>query len=658
MCGILAVFAKAVESVGVNNIIEASSLIRHRGPDDEGYLVCDPDGRVELFGGVDSPDYGNLPLDYLPKSNTPAKDKGHDVLMAHRRLSIIDLSLAGHQPMSYGEGRYWIIYNGEIYNYIEVREELLALGCQFRSKSDTEVILAAYSTWGEDCVRKFNGMWAFVIVDIKEKKAFISRDRFGVKPLYYWRSERGFIALSSEIKAFTRLPGWNPLLNCQRAYDFLVWDLMDHSDETLFKGVLQVPPGHNMTLLIDDLGLKKEAYFDISDDEGVTQLEGSAERFRSLFTDSVRLRMRSDVQVGSCLSGGLDSSSIVATADALVKEKDPSEGIVVFTSCSDRPEFDECKYADELINSRHLSSFKVTPNAAGLLADLENIVWHQDEPFRTTSIFAQWCVFRKAAQSGIKVMLDGQGADEYLAGYEGFIYPRLIRLVRERDLGKLLEELKGLKANQGISMGDILAKTMRGMLNVQNRASSLIDPARFDIDTKYPVGEGMVRTSDLRRFSYGQLKYTSLPRLLHWEDRNSMAWSVESRVPFLDYRLVQFVVGLPDDAKIRNGIQKVILRDAMRGVLPVKIVDRTDKMGFITPEKYWLTEEVDVMSQIVDQATASVKEFLVKGAPERIQGMMRGTIEYEPWVWRFIIFGLWMKRFAVEIDEPPSAWSI
>ena len=329
MCGITGLLSSNA-SISQENLRSMNRSIRHRGPDDEGYVLFSADS-FHCLAGQDTPSSSySSSAPWIPHAQIGAVSVAANLGFGHRRLSIVDLSPLGHQPMCDPTGRYWITYNGEIYNHLELREELEALNHHFFSHTDTEVILAAYAQWGEACLSRFNGMWAFAIYDRKLDLLFMARDRFGVKPLYYWVTPERELAFASEIKQFTGLTGWRAQVNGQRAYDFLVWGVIDHTDETLFSGVYQLRPGHCVRMkagqwqdhLTPDGRLQASRWYELEMGHFSGNFEEAASEFRRLLTDSISLRLRADVPVGSCLSGGLDSSSIVCVMNDLLRQKD------------------------------------------------------------------------------------------------------------------------------------------------------------------------------------------------------------------------------------------------------------------------------------------------------------------------------------------------
>ncbi len=642
-----------------------NASIRHRGPDDEGYALFG-EGEPVLFGGMDTPEnvlasgHAYSPIVRDPRAGT---DDGVRVAFGHRRLSILDLSPAGHQPMCTPDRRYWIVYNGEVYNYPELRDELSALGHTFRTGTDTEVVLHAFAEWGRDCLSRFNGMFAFAVLDRESQKIFAARDRFGVKPLYYWRSPAGFIALASEIKQFTVLPGWEPRLNRQRAFDFLAYSLVDHTRETLFDGVYQLRGGEAVEVDLDGSGIVGPfTYYTLEPETTKASFSRACERFRRLLFDAVRLRLRADVPVGSCLSGGLDSSSIVCAVDSLLGTGREERMQQTFSACSLNPRYDEKRFVEEVVAGRAIEAHYDYPSIDCFLEELDRLVWHQDEPFVSTSMYAQWNVFRLAAQSGIRVMLDGQGADEQLCGYHTFFPVRYADLVRSGAWLRCLGEIRQARDLFGLPAREMLLETAFYLFPdwlrrfVQKTIfSPMVRPPW--IDTTRLGNPGTIESSvpavhtvaDAARV---QLLHTSLPALLHWEDRNSMAHSVEARVPFLDYRVVEFVTGLPTEYRLLDCETKRVLREGMRGVLPETIRTRRDKMGFTTAEEEWVTgSDSGRLRDLVARAVDRSQGILSPAALEQFDGIVQGNSPYSPDIWRWISFSRWMEVFGVAPRE-------
>lgn len=668
MCGLAAL-------VGAHPIPAASfsamlGTIRHRGPDDEGWAAFEGANlAASCGGGADTPAAcyaASLP--YAPVSGATVP-LGACAVLGHRRLSILDVSPGGHQPMSYRDGRYWIAFNGEIYNHAELRRELEASGHRFASRSDTEVLLAAYAEWGQACLERLEGMFAFVLVDRAEATLFAARDRFGIKPLYYWVAPDRIVAFASEIKQFSALPGWRAVLNGQRAYDFLAWGILDHTDETMFRGVHQLRPG--TAALIDlkqplDVApagrLALYEWYRLAGRPFAGGLEEAAARFRERFEASVRAHLRADVPVGSCLSGGLDSSSIVCAMNDLLRREGVQERQHAFSSCSAIPRFDEREYVEEVVAHTGIEAHYVYPDLGRLFDQLDSITWHQDEPFGSTSIFAQWSVFALAADNGVKVMLDGQGADEQLAGYQGYhgaLYASLFRQLRWIELWREIRAARQVHGHGPLWAAKYLADALlpaalryplRAMVGKETAAPGWLDLQRLGAAPCDPMRGEAGASRSIGELSYRQLTRSNLQMLLHWEDRDSMAHSIEARVPFLDHKLVEFVLGLPDACKIHRGVTKRVLREGLRGVLPETIRTRMSKLGFVTPEEYWMREEApEKFRQAVRDAVAASQGVLRPEALRLADDVIAGRRPFDFTVWRMISFAAWLRRFQVAL---------
>ena len=625
MCGVFG-WLTAGERPDRRVVEQALGLIAHRGPDGAG--VWDENG----------------------------------LALGHRRLSIVDLSDAGLQPMHY-RGRWVISYNGEVFNFVELRRELEALGHQFVSHSDTEVLLGAFDQWGIEAVHRFNGMFAILLFDRAERRLYAIRDRFGVKPLYYWTAPGGDVVFASEIKQFTAMPGWRAKVNPQRAYDFLAWALMDHTQETIFDGVMQVPPGHLVELPVGQGGWQNvlpRRWYSLSPRPFQGSLPEAAQAFRDLFVDAVRLRLRADVPVGSCLSGGLDSSSVVCAIDLLLDHDGADQR--TYSACSHVEQVDERRHIDQVVAHTGVRGRYTYPDIESLFELLPTMLWHQDEPFCSTSIFAQWNVFELAAQDGVKVMLDGQGADEQLAGYHSFFGPHLLGLLRSGRLGSFVSEMAAMRSMHQYPFRwfaerlaqHALPKSMRQVirrgLGYQHSSPNWIDMSRLKASPVDPLQAIGARASSTRDFSEALLSGGNLQMLLHWEDRDSMAHSVEARVPFLDYRLVEFVLGLPDDFKIREGTTKFVMREAMRGLLPESIRVRQDKIGFATPEEVWMRQSApQAFRKALDEAIDCAGGVLTRHARHELESVLNGSRPFSFLPWRMICFGNWVRRFDVTV---------
>ncbi|MRD72309.1 asparagine synthase (glutamine-hydrolyzing) [Rhodocyclus tenuis] len=661
MCGITAILSQ--EGVSASCLSQMNALIRHRGVDGEGYVVSRA-GSVWSFSGGDTPSGVDLP----PLPSQGGWD-GPVVALAHRRLAILDVSAAGHQPMSYANQRFWISYNGEIFNFVELRDELEALGYVFSSGSDTEVVLASYQQWGEDCLTRFNGMWAFAVWDREQGTFFAARDRFGVKPLYYWCGTGRSIYFFSEIKQLTVAPGWQARVNPQRAYDYLAWGLSDHTEETLFAGVYQIPPGCFISLdlqrlsAVHDGKLNHIRWYELVPRPFFGGFPDAAAEFFHLLKDSISLRLRADVSIGSCLSGGLDSSGIVCIANSLLRQRDVAELQKTFSACAIDPRFDERKWIDAVVDATGVDAHYCYPAVDSLFSELPAIAWHQDEPFGSTSIFAQWSVFQLAAQNDVKVMLDGQGADEQLAGYYSYFGPRFAGLFKQWQFDQLFSEIAAVRDMHGRSM----LRSLFGMLQVMLPAGSrsvlraivggvASSPPWLDMEAlgAQPIDPNAalgVYSDSVAALSRAQLTGANLQMLLHWEDRNSMAHGIESRVPYLDYRLVEFVLGLPEEYKLSGGVTKRVQRAALQGVIPEKTRSRADKLGFVTPESVWMKEHSpDLFRDLMERARRVCSGVLNERSTLVLEDVIAGRRPFDFSIWRMLSFGQWVDRFDVRLQ--------
>lgn len=661
MCGISAIFRKKSLNSIVQDISKMTSLVRHRGPDDEGYVffATEQNGKL-VAGGKDTPKQVNEAQHrYSPKHNVEAiSEQDFDVALGHRRLSILDLSSAGHQPMCSDNEQLWITYNGEVYNYLEIRKQLESLGYQFNTETDTEVILKAYQAWGLESFNHLNGMFAFVIFDRKKSTVIAVRDRFGVKPLYYWLSPNGTIAFASEIKQFTALTDWNPKINGQRVYDFLNWGVLDHTSETCFKNVMQLRGGEYLSFSLDDLPYlpKPKKWYTLAPSKFHGNLEEAAKHFKELFESSIQLRLRADVDIGSCLSGGLDSSSIVCVANNLFLDNKIYGRQKTFSACSDVQRFDERLFIDSVVSATGVDAHYTYPRLENLFNDCQDVIWHQDEPFASTSIYAQWLVFKLSKEKGVKVMLDGQGADEHLAGYHGFFGNRFYDLFCSLRWKTLFDEIGSTKAlHNGLSpLSSLLGKFVPSLLvqplrRIMGRSATKPDWLNLELlqaNDCLPNINGTKKT--VVDQSIQQILHSSLPMLLHWEDRDSMAHSIESRTPFLDYRLVEFTLGLSSDHKISDGWTKRVLRESMKGILPENIRTRIDKLGFVTAEEEWLRrQDPKRFRQALEDSIEKSAGLLLPSARKLLDDMIDGKCPFSYLPWRMIILGYWIDRFKL-----------
>lgn len=610
MCGIAGQYCLDGKAPDTQLLAEMSKRLTHRGPDGEGIHIHNNTGLV------------------------------------HRRLAIIDLSDEGLQPMTSEDGTLWIVFNGEIYNYIELREELIAKGHRFHSHSDTEVILHAYEEWGADCLPRFNGMWAFAILDERKGELFCARDRFGIKPFYYTVMNGSFL-FASEIKALLAHPDAGTTPDDEILGTYLSWGVLDHTERTMFEGIFQLEPAHAMR--VTHAGVQPPFwYWELAVNPKVRSKipdETVAAALLAKLTDATRIHLRSDVAVGTCLSGGIDSSTLTVLINNLIRSEAPASVGArqkTFSVVFSDKKFDESRYIDEVVTATGVDAHRTEPSPDQLWDDINRLVYMQDEPFGSLSIYAQYCVMR-LAQEQVKVVLDGQGADELLAGYLAYQGSYLRGLIGSFRWGTALREITGsLRHHRGFF------RSAFRQLMVRRGRRGLLTSRAAPLD-RY----GGRLDAILAR----ELTATNLPALLHYEDRNAMAFSIESRVPFLDYRFVEYIASLPLDQKIRGGVTKIALRNAIRGIVPEAIRCRMDKMGFVTPEEVWMRDALRpfVLEVLSSSAFAGRKYWDADAVIRDYLAFLDGKTSYSPEVWRIVCTELWLRTFFDGRQQPARA---
>lgn len=519
------------------------------------------------------------------------------VSLGHQRLAILDLSDAGHQPMFTPDERFAVIYNGEIYNYPDLKQELQDRGYTFRSETDTEMLLYAYREWGADCLDRFRGMFAFAILDREAHELFLARDHVGIKPLYYYHDDERFVFGSTISPILQHDIETEP--NETLIHDLLLYNITDHTDETFFENVRAFPSGHHATVDLGENTLSFEQWWstDVSG-EFDGSYEDARDELRRRLVASTNRRLLSDVPVGTCLSGGIDSSSIACMIDESEEQK-----IETFSAVFPGHPVDESEYIDIVSERTGMKNHKHEPTGRDLAANFTDFVRNVEEPIPSPSPFAQYTVFELARKNEVTVLLDGQGADELFAGYDVFYGPHLKDLLTQGSFRRAAKELVGMfrraesptriKSAFGMTVvPDVLKR--RYFYRKSNISADLYKTERDGTD----YFETYFSLDSVHEAIVFQLDHT-LEHLLKWEDRNSMAHGRESRVPFLDIDVVEFVLRLPDEYLIRDGETKAILRDAMAGITPGEILDRQDKIGFAPPEDDWLRDD-DIQSMLVD----------------------------------------------------------
>jgi asparagine synthase (glutamine-hydrolysing) len=581
-----------------------------------------------------------------------ADDAG--VALGFRRLAIIDLSEAGSQPFASEDGTLQLVHNGEVYNYRELRRELESRGHHFRSATDTEVVLRAYEEWGDSCVERFNGMWAIALWDARKRRLFCSRDRFGIKPFVYSWDGRRFV-FASEPRAFRADPSTRLEANPRAVREYVEQGYADHSDETFFAGLLRLPPAHN--LVVDERGLHVERYWALDDRPAPPD---AAEAVRETFLDAVRIHLRSDVPVGTCLSGGIDSSAIACGVDLLLRTeaenaKPVGERQKTFTAYFDVPGFDERPYAREVVEQTRAEPHWISFGDGELVETLPQIVEAQSEPFGSTSIAAQWHVMRTAREAGVTVMLDGQGADEILAGYHGYFGPFFADLLAHGRVGELGRELAAYRSLHGASAATAavaLARPfvpgrVRRLARARARGGATLLHPSLRAYPAVPEANGAPYRDRLRRQLHLILTSRGLPELLRYEDRNSMAHSLEARVPFLDHRLVELMFSLQATDLIDRGRTKAVLRRALGDLIPPLVRDRVDKLGFVTPEQLWLRGRLGELAADVFASQSFRERGWVDAAAarKRLERHRRGELNAGFELWRALNVELWARTF-------------
>ena len=661
MCGIAGLVMQEAR-VDLGRLRRMSELLRHRGPDDEGTVLLDPATGCALpLAGPDTPEAvlaSGLP--YAPgKGKGQAARARFSIGLVNRRLAIVDLSPAGHGPMSDPACEVWINYSGEVYNHVELRTQLEQLGHAFQSGTDTEVVLEAWKEWGPECLQHFNGMFAFAIWDGRTQELFCARDRFGVKPFYYQWDGRNF-AFASEPKALvlTQDAAIRPRL--EAVHDLLALDWVDHAAHTFFDGVWQLPAGHYFHKTRDAVNLRRWWSLDPTRRAHGTPADLAAE-FAALFTDAVRLRLRADVEVGACLSGGLDSSAVVATASSLA-----GTPMHAFTCAYDEgPAYDERPYVRAVCEVTGAQSHVVVPAGDDFWPVFDRLAHVQDEPTAGPGLYSQWKVMELAHEKGLKVLLDGQGGDETLAGYYRYLPIRMRDLIAGGDfggfaamLGPVTERL-GLSTTLALTFEPWLPKAMIAPLRRQFgqgkdrvlgpvlRAAHLARTPRPTADNGFPTALG-------RQLAFDTLQRL-LPSLLRYEDRNSMAFSIETRLPFLDYRLVEFAFALPDEQKLDGVRTKAIERRALADRIPKRVLERTDKMGFETPADVWMRGRYasEVRRRLL--LTGPLHEWVDVGEMRtQLEEYLAGRRAIGLQVWRWLSLEAWMREFVAKDPRRPE----
>jgi len=611
---------------------------------------------------------GRLPLALNAMHRRGPDDKGAEfypvgsatVGLAQARLSIIDLSSAGHQPMHTQDGRWAIVFNGEIYNYRELRAELQAAGQRFVSDSDTEVLLAAWARWGAACLPRLLGMFAFAVLDRKQHTLTCVRDAFGIKPFFYTSGAEGF-RFASEVPALLALLPSKPALNWQRAYDYLLHGDYDSGADTFYAGVQHLLPGHSLSVdLATGLAGPAQRWWQPQIEERPNwKFADAVEQVREQFLQNIRLHLRSDVPLGAALSGGIDSSAVVCA----MRHVAPDLPIHTFSFIAAGSDVNEEQWVDRINTYVGAVPHKITVTGAELARDLDDMIRCQGEPFGSTSIYAQYRVFQLAKERGITVTLDGQGADEMLAGYNGYPGQRLHSLLetgRPRQAWQFAQHWAQWPGRSLLMAGKTLAGQLSQGALYQALRTMHAGGAQPDRLNTAALHEHGVRT----RFPHTQPTHTlrgrrvvaelalalqqrGLPALLRHGDRNSMRFSVESRVPFLTPEMVNLLLSMPEHFLISpQGETKSVFRAAMRGIVPDEVLNRRDKIGFATPEQDWLLGMAPTVHLWLQ---ADLQLPFIKQAQmlQAFDAIVAGKKPFSWQVWRWVNFSRWCSIFMI-----------
>jgi asparagine synthase (glutamine-hydrolysing) len=629
MCGFTGYYSTIKRHL-VSEVESSLESIANRGPDDSGVNFIDTSNGVVCLG--------------------------------HRRLSIIDLSADGHQPFFDEQKHFAILYNGELYNYIELRQELELLGVNFRTNTDTEVVLNAWKTWGHNCMIKFNGMFSIVVVDFKMEKMFLIRDAFGIKPLFYSFFDNN-IYFASEVTALLKYLKSPPQINLQKSIDYLLFNIHDNDESTFFDNIFSILPGHFLKIDLFNFSNNFESvkwWTPRIIESSNLNFKDASECLRDIFLRNVQLNMRSDVIVGAALSGGIDSSAIVCC----MRKVEPTIPIHTFTYVANSQKINEEKWAD-LVNLKvNSQAHKVSICQTEFLDDISDLIKTQGEPFSGTSIYAQYQIFKEAKKVGVKVTLDGQGADEMLGGYLGYPEYRIESLLNIGSFSgafnftklwsrhtnqNVIEPWKQLLKNKVINNNKISKSTL-----IRNYFTpdwvDLDYLKKQNVNVFYKSQKNVIESSDRKLVQQlvSDLTLNRIPRLLRYADRNSMRFSVESRVPFLSIELSNFLHSLPESYLVSDsGESKSLFRNAMRGIVPDEILDRKDKIGFNTPENELIS---NLLIKTIDKLNNTInipfinKDKLLKNLKSNI--IHKKTVESIEW--RLYNLVEWIRLFEVQ----------
>jgi asparagine synthase (glutamine-hydrolysing) len=543
--------------------------------------------------------------------------------------------------------RFWVVYNGEVYNYLELKAELQRLGHDFQSQSDTEVLLASYAEWGPSCFSRFRGMWGLAVFDCLRGEVILSRDRLGIKPLYWWRGNN-IVAVVSEIKQLTAVPGFAAIADVNAGREFLETGYED-ADRTFFRGVCPVPPGTWLRIHVDKAEpLSPNRFWHPERIQAtINDRSQAGQLFSNKLRESVRLHLRSDVPVACALSGGLDSSTISVLADQYRRKEDGA--LQTFTATFPGEAVDERAWAARVTACLGATANYATPNPRDFLSDFSCFTWAHDEPVGSLSPYASFCVARLMRSKGISVTLNGQGGDEILSGYWQSYFMHLRRLLLQRRLGRLTGHLIGAVLPGGNSQ--LLQQIPFVLRRYFHRRSGF---AKLRLRSAGRTDSSMLRRvmlMDEKAWRVEEIRSLYLPRLLRWEDRNAMAFSIEGRYPFLDHQLIELCLSFDSEALYQRGWTKQPLRLGLKGVLDKEIVQRRSKLGFDVPQNKWLCGPLRPDLQRWLAADRPVWEYVERSDVVQLAGRLwsshRGHEESGQSLFRVYSFDHWLERFSV-----------
>jgi asparagine synthase (glutamine-hydrolysing) len=610
MCGIGGIINRQPGSKNFSKqLAEMSRVLQHRGPDGEGFFAASSTSNNSYYLSLQPAASSGLP--WLPKALLPEDLSAAKLMFLHRRLSIIDLSAGGHQPMCNADTTVWLTFNGELYNYIELKKELQQKGHTFFTQSDSEVLIAAYLEWGTDCPSHFNGMWAFCIYDSRNNTCFASRDRLGVKPFYFCETEH-FFAFASEQKALVKSGLIAAKASESAMADFLLDGALEREPQNFFEGIVELFPGSNLIYNVNTHQFKTQQYYNLrehisSENEPLSDKTLSSLIWEKL-DNAVQLRLRSDVEVGTCLSGGIDSSALAVTM-----ERHSLKPIHCFTAVFKSDSFNEEGFAESVALKIRAQHHKTEPTLPEFLRDIDDLIYSQDVPIWSSSTYAQYRVMQLAKKNGIKVVLDGQGADELFAGYHHHFIAHWDALRAEKKYKVLFKELftigKSISLPFVFYAKQLLKRKLRPDKQLESFFAAKFIASKSNNSQSNCIGVNAQLLDDI---------YVSrLKIFLKCEDRAGMWHSVESRTPFSDdVHLIEAAFSFNGERKLKNGISKYHLREAVKPFLPEEIYTRYDKIGFETPMKKWVIEAQDMMRKEILDANFS---FITPAAIQKIQ---------------------------------------